>query len=112
MGVHSFDDLAMHVGHEVYVGQYVSFDELGEIRVHNVAIECETCYEVLLDYDAPENKKRTIKVCRDCGSENLMYDAYVYVNDPSDVRTFDRVVCDDCGYDGSFIEKELTEEDA
>lgn len=109
MGVHSFDDLAMHVGHDVHVAQYVTFDELGEMRVANVAIECETCYEVLLDYDAPPRKK-TVSVCRECGSKNVMYDAYVYVNYPEDVRTFDAVICDDCGHQGSFEKKELTEE--
>jgi len=67
MGVHSFDDLAMHVGHDVHVAQYVTFDELGEMRVANVAIECETCYEVLLDYDAPPRKK-TISVCHALGA--------------------------------------------
>ena len=42
---------------------------------------------------------RTIYVCH-CGSPRVLRDAYVNVNAPDDVRTFDAVTCDDCGYDG------------
>jgi len=42
---------------------------------------------------------KTIYVCH-CGSPRIMRDAYVSVNDRDDVREFDNVICDDCGYDG------------
>jgi len=47
MGVMGYGDLISHVGHKVVV---VTYGEEGEIPV-NVAIECEDCKEVLLDYD-------------------------------------------------------------
>lgn len=40
--------------------------------------------------------KRTIYSCPECGSENVMHDAYVMMNDEDDVRTFDNKICDDC----------------
>ena len=43
MSVQNFEDLAEHFGHTLTVALY------GE--VDNVAIECEDCYEVLLDFD-------------------------------------------------------------
>lgn len=39
----------------------------------------------------------TTKVCTHCGGSNVFYDAFVGVNDPTDVRTFDATFCDDCG---------------
>jgi hypothetical protein len=38
-----------------------------------------------------------MKVCEFCGSKSLFFDAYVGVNDPSDVRVFERIDCDSCG---------------
>lgn len=95
MSVHSYADLIQHDGHNVVVVTY------GDGA--NVAIECEDCYTVLLDFDRPNS----IKVCRTCKSERVLYDAYVSVNDPLDVRTFDAVICDDCGRETSLTE--LTE---
>lgn len=43
-----------------------------------------------------------MKVCRECGSADVYWDAYVNVNDPSDVRLFDAVFCDDCGGETSL----------
>lgn len=40
--------------------------------------------------------KKKIYSCPECGSSNVMYDAYVMMNDDEDVRTFDDKVCDDC----------------
>ena len=54
MAVHTFDDLLTHRGHDVRVSQYVTFDESGEMSILNVAIECEECYVVLVDYDNPD----------------------------------------------------------
>jgi hypothetical protein len=47
-----------------------------------------------------------IQVCKECGSDAVYFDAYVGVNDPEDVRTFDAVFCDDCGGETSLVEKE------
>lgn len=38
----------------------------------------------------------TINLCINCGSDEVFFDAYVGVNDPTDVRTFDAVFCADC----------------
>jgi len=54
MSAQSFTDLKHHVEHDVHVAKYVSFTEDGEEYIHNIAIECETCYTVLLDYNNPE----------------------------------------------------------
>jgi hypothetical protein len=35
--------------------------------------------------------------CSKCGSTDLLQDAYVAVNDPTDVRIFDAIDCDSCG---------------
>lgn len=34
--------------------------------------------------------------CTRCDGTAVYYDAYVGINDPDDVRTFDAVYCDDC----------------
>ena len=47
MSVSNFEELKIHVGHKVVVVTY------GNPPV-NVAIECEDCYEVLLDFDKEE----------------------------------------------------------
>jgi hypothetical protein len=51
MSAHSFEDLIRHADHEVKIAKYSAFDTDGEMYVANVAVECETCYEVLLDFD-------------------------------------------------------------
>jgi len=43
MSVQNYTDLRGHLGHQIQVATY------GGNR--NVAIECATCFEVLLDYD-------------------------------------------------------------
>ena len=37
-----------------------------------------------------------VMICDQCGSANVLYDAFVHVNDPTDVRTFDDTYCEDC----------------
>jgi len=62
MGVHSFNDLFHHIGHKIvcvaYGSQDSNFsDDAANSRimaVWNIAIECETCNEVLLDFDHPD----------------------------------------------------------
>lgn len=50
MAVSGFDDLAGHVGHNVGVVAYGS----AESGTVNVAIECDDCGEVLVDFDRPD----------------------------------------------------------
>lgn len=49
MSAFNYDELKRHVGHKITCVTY------GECQ--NVAIECEDCNEVLLDYDKDETKK-------------------------------------------------------
>ena len=44
-----FSDLIKHYGHEIVISKYGIDDD-----AWNVAIECETCCEVLLDFDKHE----------------------------------------------------------
>lgn len=55
-----FDDLVRHVGHDVSVVTYGRTGyKVDEIRsADNVAVECETCGEILLDYES-ENSDGT-----------------------------------------------------
>lgn len=46
-----------------------------------------------------------MKVCKECGSEDVFWDAYVGVNDPEDVRLFDNVHCDNCEGPTSLVER-------
>lgn len=34
--------------------------------------------------------------CGSCGSRDVFYDAWVGINDPADVRTFDAIFCPNC----------------
>ncbi|VTU31994.1 restriction alleviation protein, Lar family [Variovorax sp. PBS-H4] len=43
---------------------------------------------------------KTIYTCPHCGSEDLLADAYVHLNDEDDVRTFDDITCESCGAKG------------
>lgn len=45
MGVHNFVELKCHIGHRIVCVSY------GKKEIVNVSIECETCNEVLLDFD-------------------------------------------------------------
>lgn len=53
----SFNDLKRHIGHDIVCVSYGYGDS-----VANVAIECESCSEVLLDFDKPEHVKREKKL--------------------------------------------------
>lgn len=52
-------------------------------------------------------KPRMLHVCNECGSPRLMQDAYVPLNDPDNVITFDAVICDDCGVECRYHEVEV-----
>ena len=45
MSADNFNELVSHFGHSIVVVTY------GQDSPVNVAIECEDCFEVLLDYD-------------------------------------------------------------
>ena len=52
MGADSYDALKQHLGHKIVIVAYGKFSD-----PDNIAIECETCNEVLADYDAPDLNK-------------------------------------------------------
>ena len=37
-----------------------------------------------------------VMICAQCGSANVVRDAFVHVNDPTDVRTLDDTYCEAC----------------
>ena len=41
-------------------------------------------------------KKDKVWVCTQCGSPDVLNDAWVAVNDPKDVRIFDDLFCENC----------------
>jgi hypothetical protein len=61
MSVYDYRSLAYHVGHEIVCVSY------GDGV--NVAVECETCNEVLIDYNRPNSTRFTTPElkCEDCG---------------------------------------------
>jgi len=69
MGLVSFDDLMSHYGHCIVVARY---GKHGKPPWFNVAIECEDCNEVLVDYESKQIKRpkdqRIVYECRGCGS--------------------------------------------
>ena len=66
MAVHSFEDLIGHVGHEIVCVTYGDEPDYGDISKDNlnVAVECETCGCVLVDFDRPP---RLHGKCPTCG---------------------------------------------
>ena len=51
MSCNNFKELKEHIGHNIVCVSYVN-DDLEPI---NVAIECETCNEVIIDFDNEED---------------------------------------------------------
>jgi len=47
MSCNNFEELKKHVGHKISIVEYVN----DNFETYNVAIECETCNEVILDFD-------------------------------------------------------------
>jgi hypothetical protein len=61
MSVNSFNELKSHLGHEVEVVSYgVEINSKKRI-IMNVAIECENCKEVLLDFDNTDTTEANTK---------------------------------------------------
>jgi hypothetical protein len=50
MSVNSFEELRHHIGHKIVCVSYGQHPD-------NVAVECETCWEVLISFDKPERQK-------------------------------------------------------
>jgi len=44
-----------------------------------------------------------MKICDRCGSDRVFYDAWVNVNDPEYVITFDNMTCAECGVSSDEI---------
>ena len=61
MGVSNWKDLIKHYGHDIHVVTY------GPNYPVNVAVECEDCSEVILDYEI-ENEDENIRLCTKCGA--------------------------------------------
>ena len=51
MGAHSYDDLKRHLYHKIVCSCY---GDPG--NPENVAVECEDCFEVLMDFDRPSEE--------------------------------------------------------
>lgn len=47
----NFNELLKHTGHKIVIATYGQEVAYEEVEITNVAIECETCYEVLTDYE-------------------------------------------------------------
>ena len=59
MPINSFDDLIRHRGHKIGCVTYGTPER-------NVAVECEDCNEVLLDFDKNDEKSYVVtSVCKD-----------------------------------------------
>lgn len=56
MSVTNFKDLRAHLGHNIQCVGYSEQDpEKHGLYIMNVAVECEDCNEVLMDFDNPNN---------------------------------------------------------
>lgn len=63
MSAHSFADLLAHRGHKVEVvtygpkhGSVEVVTDNSDAAVWNVAVECTNCWEVLIDFDNPDDE--------------------------------------------------------
>lgn len=55
MAASSFADLFFHIGHKIVCAYYSPTKKKAD--AHNVALECETCHEVLLDFDKEDEEE-------------------------------------------------------
>jgi hypothetical protein len=51
MSATRYEDLKAHIGHKICIVWYGNREE-----PDNIAVECETCNEVLLDFDKGDSK--------------------------------------------------------
>lgn len=54
------------------------------------------CFDCLNMLEHEEPVEHDPQVCGECGSRDVYSDAWVGINDPMDVRTFDETFCADC----------------
>lgn len=52
MSANNYKDLLQHVGHDVQVVIYGGEED----GVRNVAVECHDCYEIIMDFDVPDDE--------------------------------------------------------
>lgn len=79
MSADCYKELVRHIGHEIACVSY-------GVKRDNVAIECDTCGETLLDYDKPEKWKKGAKFnCALCNKPTPVDTAHfhqgVYIGD-------------------------------
>lgn len=77
MGVTNFEELEKHEGHEITC---ISYTDKKTREKRNVAVECETCHEVLLDFDKGQGR-RSCKIMR----RNIDQEVENFVNSISDL---------------------------
>ena len=54
MSAHGFQDLSRHIGHHL---ECVGYSLGGEPPYVNVAVECVTCCEVIVDFDQDDSEE-------------------------------------------------------
>lgn len=95
----------------------VQLDQPGKVETTACGGDCLGCMAEAGDPDAARTLRAEVKAlrtalgaalhrpeatvvysCPKCGSESVLHDAYVAMNDEEDVRIFDDKVCDTCGH--------------
>lgn len=65
MSVHNYKELKQHIGHDIICVGYALQDlQTGQRKSEweNIAIECETCNEVIMSFEKPITKKKGGKI--------------------------------------------------
>jgi hypothetical protein len=55
MSVSGYKGLLHHVRHKVVCVTYQHPEDIGVLEPDNVALECKTCNEILIDFDKPHD---------------------------------------------------------
>ena len=72
MSADSFKQLIRHLGHDISVRYH---GVAGGEKV-NVAVECDTCHEILLDFDNEEEIRPVLVNAKDCYEDDN--DGFIY----------------------------------
>jgi transcription elongation factor Elf1 len=51
-----------------------------------------------------------VKVCIHCGSAHIQQDAWVHLNKPTDIQTFDDLYCENCEFSCKTKEVEVPDD--
>ena len=96
MSAHNFEELQRHVGHMVKVVEYSK-----DGHIYNVAVECHTCNEVLLDYDNPEPSDLLYipERCPKCDS--AISQSWTEDLREQEIRRFE-LTCEKCSWSDTF----------